>query len=1687
MKFYLDDLEVLFPYDYIYPEQYAYMRDMKRALDAKHYPEKRKLIYCSRTVPEIEKALAELKRLIEYREKQRGVKENFLGLGLTSRRNLCVHPTVSQERFGPKVDARCRSLTASWVRESAKADEGSVELCEYFENLESAEATAAIPYGVYTLDELKKFGQVKKYCPYFLSRRMIPFANVVIYSYHYLLDPKVAELVSKELSKDCIVVFDEAHNIGICPAAAKDNVCTESLSIDLTRPILDASARSIVALNNKILELKESNSEKLQNEYTRLVEGLRQAQEQRDADEIMANPVLPDDLLEEAVPGSIRRAEHFVAFLRRFIEYLKTRMRVMHVVAESPTSFLQHVKELTLIEKKPLRFCSERLSSLIRTLELADLSDYGSLSKVAAFATLVSSYQKDATIAMKPVFERFSSVIITSGTLSPMDLYPTLLGFRPAVVQSYQMSLTRTCFLPLTITRGSDQVAVSSKFEVRNDVAVVRNYGNILIEFARVVPDGLVCFFPSYLYLESIVASWNELGMLQDVLKYKLVFIETPDAAETTLALENYRKVETATFLQPINVMKACNNGRGAVLLSVARGKVSEGVDFDHNYGRAVILFGIPYQARLEYLRDNSRIRENDFLTFDAMRHGAQCVGRVLRGKTDYGLMVFADKRFARADKRSKLPKWITAEMSEAWINMSTDMAVATAKKFLRSMAQPFDHSQLGVSLWDEKMVMEHQRKSKTAATVDAMDIGTCVFKRSQPDKTVAHGRTAGLRGSNSHSKYCRRRLRSAVSDIISKLETLGIAAVAGDHPTAPSSKTGAGANNAATTRLGNLSSIFLQGDIFARNPSIRSRRSSGGSHAEKNDQPMASARRDSIGRRDRAIGMMEAKLRLLEEENHRLKFERAAEGLRHRMEEDRLERMVQSAAASPVPFEARPQDRREDAMQKGEKVGDDEVGRDRFDEVRQSVERDSSDLRRMGGGECAPVNRMSSVAPPMNVVDSLSSERIANLVGEEKPVAQIPNDATLPTRRTSFATPAFNIVNRASSSPRISLSDPVFVPEKDATKQPNQVANFQMLLSRQNLEMDSLMSQNELLKNENRRLLKLLKEQAEEMEKRPPAANNDNSTAPAPLRAFTPVPPEGSRDAADMQEALFRLHSAIESLVDAERTSTRTLQAMSATELIPLQLPLSQVREASVSARQRLDFILKRNDQPSVNLFSDLAAAVRAAAALVGALEPMTEFVQEQLRSVEAAVEEMTGRFDGEMRRAEEGRQGAELELKAARDALAAKPASVEAPEVEPARVVDVRAMSCQTDEEPVEKPKVVLVKGVQTDDVPPDPVLLTRLHDLRRDNSELRTHNSLLESTIGEWKAENESLARLLEERERPVGDPQVKALRARLKDLEEEFEEERLKNSKAMVIIAALRRKSETERRFADEKDVKESVVRMQEMLATTEENLREMMRLETVNKGLSEESKWLKAQIAACEKANKSLKTANASLTSRLKHTSEKLKATLESSIETSTKLQTDFAALQSEHEELLDALADYEQQHSRCTLLSHELTGHPTDGRVSPHQGRRSPQHPHHRLRHHPLAFEPTFLHLLDDLRRLRTEHASVSQRAALNGREAEERAARVHELEGSLREVCDETGRAKAELAEARRVGEVLRGELAEAGRMRVAAERKLQNILKGCVAMFSKGEEPSVVVPPPHGKPAKASLAPSRGRDMGF
>jgi DEAD_2 len=48
-----------------------------------------------------------------------------------------------------------------------------------------------MPSGIYSLEDLKDFGREKGWCPYFLARHVINHANILVYNYQYMLDPKV--------------------------------------------------------------------------------------------------------------------------------------------------------------------------------------------------------------------------------------------------------------------------------------------------------------------------------------------------------------------------------------------------------------------------------------------------------------------------------------------------------------------------------------------------------------------------------------------------------------------------------------------------------------------------------------------------------------------------------------------------------------------------------------------------------------------------------------------------------------------------------------------------------------------------------------------------------------------------------------------------------------------------------------------------------------------------------------------------------------------------------------------------------------------------------------------------------------------------------------------------------------------------------------------------------------------------------------------------------------------------------------------------------------------------------------------------------------------------------------------------------------------------------------------------------
>lgn len=130
--------------------------------------------------------MAELKRLVEYR-KSCGLNETILGLGLTSRRNLCLHPSVSKEKKGKVVDARCHNLTAPWIREAAQAGQ-DIETCSFYEDLERGDVREIVPDAIYTLDDIKELGKVKKTCPYYMARRLVSSPAILISSAACTLD-----------------------------------------------------------------------------------------------------------------------------------------------------------------------------------------------------------------------------------------------------------------------------------------------------------------------------------------------------------------------------------------------------------------------------------------------------------------------------------------------------------------------------------------------------------------------------------------------------------------------------------------------------------------------------------------------------------------------------------------------------------------------------------------------------------------------------------------------------------------------------------------------------------------------------------------------------------------------------------------------------------------------------------------------------------------------------------------------------------------------------------------------------------------------------------------------------------------------------------------------------------------------------------------------------------------------------------------------------------------------------------------------------------------------------------------------------------------------------------------------------------------------------------------------------------
>jgi hypothetical protein len=62
---------------------------------------------------------------------------------------------------------------------------------------------------------------------------------------------------------------------------------------------------------------------------------------------------------------------------------------------------------------------------------------------------------------------------------------------------------------------------------VQHKSCAIVSYGMLLLDMCKVVPDGIVCFFVSYGYMEHVVNEWAEQNIIGQIREHKLIFVET--------------------------------------------------------------------------------------------------------------------------------------------------------------------------------------------------------------------------------------------------------------------------------------------------------------------------------------------------------------------------------------------------------------------------------------------------------------------------------------------------------------------------------------------------------------------------------------------------------------------------------------------------------------------------------------------------------------------------------------------------------------------------------------------------------------------------------------------------------------------------------------------------------------------------------------------------------------------------------------------------------------------------------------------------------------------------------------------------------------------------------------------------------------------------------------------------------
>ncbi|EEY53161.1 uncharacterized protein PITG_06792 [Phytophthora infestans T30-4] len=596
-------------------------------------PQLPRIIYSSRTHSQLKQVVQELKNT-SYRP-------NVAVLG--SREHLCVNEKVSKLR-GTRQNLACRS-TCKDRRCMHKLG---------FDSYAKRSKKQAQP--IMDIEELVTTMKEKIICPFFLTRNMLPEAEIVFVPYNYLIDPMARRSIGISI-ENSILIFDEAHNVeSIASEAASYALSSNDISgciseVDTFIRGLSTNSIQLNAGSNLTLEdsavsrcLRMEVLPRYPGQY--IFEFFEQFNVNFETCPLVLSMI--EEIIEVAHGGD--DSQRAASKLDTMLSFLGTIFRSKEQHLQAAKNYRVHIQE---IRERPSNsgrlFNSGRKNKTTTTR----VFNYWCFHPGVAFREICTN--------------NVHNVILTSGTLSPLDTTVKELGIDfPVRLENNHVVDADQVWVGVVGT-GVTGKKLNSSYNFRSTETYLLELGNTIVNFTRLVPHGLLVFFPSYSILEESIDKWQRpatgqsaLSIWDRIVQQKQTFVEPRGRADFKAVVDEYHQA-------------IADNPKGAVFFAVCRGKVSEGIDFSNDKGRAVIITGLPFPPTKDpkimlkkSILDEAvvspgelKLTGNAWYIQQASRAVNQAIGRVIRHRHDYGAIILLDERFALKQQQECLSKWL--------------------------------------------------------------------------------------------------------------------------------------------------------------------------------------------------------------------------------------------------------------------------------------------------------------------------------------------------------------------------------------------------------------------------------------------------------------------------------------------------------------------------------------------------------------------------------------------------------------------------------------------------------------------------------------------------------------------------------------------------------------------------------------------------------------------------------------------------------------------------------------------------------------------------------------------------------------------------------------------------------------------------------------------------------------------